>query len=145
MERQVQLLDMSDNDISTRKDIEVLIKRFYEKVTEDPLIGFIFNDIMKVNWETHLPVMYDFWSTMLLNETSYSRNAMDVHFEVNRRIRLEEQHFNRWLELFDSTVDELYKGKIADMAKKRARSIAALMLIKMEQGNKGLDVSPKGQ
>src|SRR5689334_5499873 len=101
-------------DIATRQDIETLINRFYDKVKKDDTIGLIFNDIMKVNWEEHLPVMYDFWETLLLGASNYNRNAMGIHFEVNRRIKLEEKHFNRWLELFTGTVDELFKGEIAD-------------------------------
>jgi hemoglobin len=122
-------------DIRSRADIEKLITTFYEKVTADPLIGFIFNDIMKVNWQAHLPVMYDFWETQLLEENKYTRNAMAVHFEVNRKIKLEESHFSRWIELFSSTIDELFTGDVAESAKKKAKSIAAVMLFKMQQGN----------
>jgi hemoglobin len=127
-------------DIKSRDDIIRLITSFYEKVTADPLIGFIFNDIMKVNWEAHLPVMYDFWESQLLDEHKYTRNAMGVHFEVNRRIKLEESHFDRWLELFSSTLDELFTGDVAESAKKKARSIAAVMLFKMQQGDQGLTI-----
>jgi len=128
-------------DIGSRKDIELLVTGFYDKVIKDPTIGFIFNDIMKVKWETHLPVMYDFWETILLNETRYSGNTMGIHFEINRKIKLEEKYFNRWMELFTLTVDELYQGEIADMAKKRAQSIAAVMLFKMNQENEGLKIT----
>jgi hypothetical protein len=48
-----------NRDIENRKDIEQLINAFYDKVREDELIGFIFNDVAKVNWQKHLPVMYD--------------------------------------------------------------------------------------
>jgi hemoglobin len=132
-------------DIGSRKDIEVLVTSFYDKVIKDPAIGFIFNGIMRVNWEKHLPIMYDFWETILLNETKYSNNTMGVHFEINRKIKLEEKHFNRWMELFTQTVDELYQGEIADMAKKRAQSIAAVMLFKMNQENEGLSVTSKSK
>ena len=43
-------------DIENREDIVVLINRFYEKVKKDEVIGYIFNDVAKVNWEKHLPV-----------------------------------------------------------------------------------------
>jgi hemoglobin len=123
-------------DIKTRTDIELLVNSFYKKVTQDDTIGFIFNDIVNVNWETHLPVMYDFWETVLLDTGSYQKNTMAVHFEVNRKIPLEEKHFKRWLELFNSTLDELFDGETAQLARKRAKSVADLMLFKMEQVNK---------
>lgn len=131
---------MTKPDISTRADIEKLVTTFYDGVTADPLIGFIFNDVMKVDWSVHLPIMYDFWETQLLDAEKYNRNAMGVHFEVNRRIKLEESHFNRWLELFTGTIDSLFEGKVAESAKKKARSIAAVMLFKMQQGDQGLTI-----
>ena len=43
-------------DIENRGDIILLINTFYEKVKRDEVIGYIFNDVAKVNWEKHLPV-----------------------------------------------------------------------------------------
>jgi hemoglobin len=130
-------------DITSREDIELLITRFYDKVKQDPVIGFIFNDIVKVNWEEHLPIMFDFWETLLLNKTSYTRNTMGIHFDINRKVKLEDVHFNRWIELFTSTVDELFRGETASSAKKRAKSIAEVMLFKMNQQNEGLTITKK--
>lgn len=139
MERQIQLL----MDIQSRNDIELLINNFYNKVKEDNTIGFIFSDIAKVNWEKHLPVMYDFWETLLLDAASYRKNAMEVHYTLNRKVPLEEIHFKRWLQLFSETVDELFSGKIATMAKTKAKSIASLMQFKMKQDNDGLTITGK--
>lgn len=125
-------------DINSREDIEQLVNAFYTKVKKDPVIGFIFNEVIKMNWEDHLPIMYNFWETILLDKTTYTRNAMGIHFDVNRKVKLEESHFNRWLELFTGTVDELFSGEKADTAKKRASSIAAVMLFKMNVENEGL-------
>jgi hemoglobin len=130
-------------DINSRSDIEVLIINFYEKVKKDDTIGFIFSDIAKVNWEQHLPIMFDFWETLLLDAASYSKNAMEVHYTLNRKVPLEEIHFHRWLKLFSETVDELFSGKFAMMAKTKAKSIAALMQFKMKQDNEGITITGK--
>ncbi len=130
-------------DIQSRQDIEILVKNFYDKVIKDESIGFIFNDIAKVNWEQHLPVMYDFWETLLLDAASYRKNAMEVHYVLNRKFPLEEKHFVRWLQLFSETVDELFSGEKATQAKKKAKSIADLMLYKMKQEDSGLDITNK--
>jgi hemoglobin len=130
-------------DIQSRKDIEILINSFYNKVKTDDTIGFIFNDIARVNWEKHLPVMYNFWETMLLDATSYRNNAMEVHYSLNRKIPLNETHFQRWLELFSETVDELFSGKNATAAKTKAKSIASLMQYKMKQDNDDLIITGK--
>jgi len=130
-------------DIQSREDIKVLINNFYDKVKKDDAIGFIFNDIAKVNWAQHLPIMYDFWETLLLDAASYSKNAMEVHYTLNRKVPLEETHFERWLQLFSETLDELFSGKIATMAKTKAKSIASLMQFKMKQENNGLTIEGK--
>jgi hemoglobin len=130
-------------DIQSRIDIELLINTFYDKVKKDDTIGFIFRDIAKVNWEHHLPIMYDFWETLLLDATSYSKNAMEPHYTLNRKVSLEEKHFQRWLQLFFGTVDDLFSGDNATMAKTKARSIAALMQFKMKQENSGLNITGK--
>lgn len=127
-------------DIQSRKDIELLINSFYEKVKKDDTIGFIFNGIARVNWEQHLPIMFDFWETILLDAASYRKNVMEVHYTLNRKISLEEKHFQRWLQLFFETVDELFIGNIATMAKTKAKSIAGLMQYKMKQENIGLNI-----
>ncbi|MEI9945996.1 MAG: group III truncated hemoglobin [Chitinophagaceae bacterium] len=118
-------------DITSRADIENLIVHFYEKVKTDPTIGFIFTEVVKMDWEHHIPVIVDFWETILLDNPVYNKNAMQVHYALNQKVRLQEEHFTTWLRLFSETIDELYEGKIATLAKTRAQSIAGLMQHKM--------------
>ncbi|MEO5891036.1 MAG: group III truncated hemoglobin [Ferruginibacter sp.] len=123
------------HDIESRSDIEKLIVYFYQKVTINPVIGFIFSEVVDMDWEHHVPVIVDFWETILLDNPVYQKNAMEVHYHLNKKIALESNYFETWLSLFYSTVDELYEGKIANLAKTRAKSIAAVMLVKMESIN----------
>ena len=125
-------------DISSRADIEKMVFQFYEAVKADKTIGFIFTDVVQMNWEKHIPVIVDFWETILLDNPIYSKNAMEVHYDLNKKIPLQKEHFDSWVYLFTTTVDDLFEGKIADLAKTRAKSIAAVMLFKMESGKKGL-------
>jgi hemoglobin len=123
---------MSTNpDITSRADIEKFITSFYEKVKTDEVIGFIFTDVVKMDWDRHIPVITDFWETILLDNPVYTNNAMAVHYTLNQKVPLKEHHFTTWVRLFTETVDEYYEGKIADLAKTRAQSIAALMQHKM--------------
>jgi hemoglobin len=119
-------------DISSREDIEKMIIHFYEKVKPDPVIGFIFTTVVKIDWEHHIPVIVDFWETILLDNPVYKKNAMEIHFKLDKKIPLQKLHFETWLSLFNSTVDELFEGKLAALAKTRAKSIAAVMQLKME-------------
>jgi len=118
-------------DIENRNDIELLINSFYNKVKKDTTIGYIFNDVAKVNWEAHLPVMHDFWETVIFSKSTYEGNPMVVHQYLHERTPLNSDHFKQWLHLFTTTVDELFEGKNAGLAKQRAAGIAAVMQIKI--------------
>ena len=118
-------------DIRSRNDIERLVIHFYEKVKPNPVIGFIFTKLIKIDWEHHIPLIADFWETILLDNPVYKKNAMEVHYELHKKIPLQKIHFDTWLQLFNTTVDELFEGTIADLAKKRAKSIADVMQFKM--------------
>lgn len=112
-------------DISTPADIRLLIDTFYAKVQADDLLGYIFNDIAQVDWPRHLPVMYAFWEFMLLGTPdAYRGNPMQKHADLHRRHPLRPEHFDRWMLLFQNTVDEIFEGPMADNAKFRAFSIA---------------------
>lgn len=119
------------NDISNRKDIEKLVNTFYDKVKTDPVIGYIFNDVAKVNWEKHLPVMYNFWENTIFYTGSYEGNPMELHRHLNRVTQLNPDHFKEWNFLFITTVDELFEGPNANLAKQRALSISTVMQIKI--------------
>ncbi len=119
-------------DIVDRHDIEIFIKHFYEKVVTDETIGKIFTEVVMMNWETHIPLIVDFWETILLDNPVYKKNAMEVHYHVNRIFPLEEEHFRSWLELFNNTIDEHYAGAVTELAKTRAAGIAAVMQFKMK-------------
>lgn len=112
------------HDIQSESDIKQLIDTFYEKVRQDDEIGYIFNDIVRVDWDKHLPKMYAFWEFLLLGKDTYQGNPMDVHRKVHQMAPLTEAHFDRWLQLFHSTVDELFEGLVAEEARNRSALIA---------------------
>ena len=125
-------------DISQRKDIELLIDTFYEKVKTNSIIGLIFSDVAKVDWVSHMPVMYSFWASVLLDERSYDGNPMPVHIDLSKRTPMTEAEFDEWMRLFKSTTDELFEGEKADEAKFRAENIARLMMHKIAQYGNGI-------
>ena len=124
---------MAKLDILNREDIALLIRSFYEKVKRNEKIGYIFNDVAKVDWEHHLPIMYDFWENVLFQTGTYSRNAIGVHKQLNQLTPLNREHFSEWLMLWKETVDELYSGSNAELIKQRATSIATVMQISILQ------------
>jgi hemoglobin len=120
------------NDISTREDIILLVNTFYDNVRTNKIIGPIFNDVVAVNWEAHLPKMYSFWSGIILGENSYTGNPMMKHIELSKITAMTETEFSEWLLLFNQTVDNLFAGPKAVEAKTRAANIARLMLHKIQ-------------
>ena len=129
-------------DILTRTDIELLVNSFYKKVERDDLIGYIFTDLAKVNWEHHLPKMYDFWETILFGQKGFKGNPMEVHFKLNQKIPLEEHLFERWKEIFNHTIDEHFEGEFANLAKQKAQSIADLMFFKISNQEQIIPIAP---
>ncbi len=119
-------------DITTREDVEFLVDRFYEEIVRDDVIGFFFTDIAKIDLSKHLPKMYNFWESILLGNPVYEGNPMRVHFPLNEVSALEEKHFNRWLQVWEKTVHENFKGENAETAIKRALNIARIMSFKMK-------------
>jgi hemoglobin len=118
-------------DIQGIEDIKVLVDHFYGQVVKDPLVGYIFTDSIKVNWARHLPVMYSFWENTLFYTGSYAGNPMMIHQRIHQLIQLAPEQFDRWTMLFCSSVDTLFDGEKAELAKQRAVSIATVMKIKI--------------
>ncbi|MEJ1238086.1 group III truncated hemoglobin [Chryseolinea sp. T2] len=116
--------NMDKHDIISRNDIIALVDSFYEKVKANALLGPVFSH---VDWPKHLPVMYGFWSSMLLGETSYSGNPLQSHLPLP----IDSTHFNQWLALFEATLDELFAGERTEETRMRARAIAGVFQHKM--------------
>lgn len=119
-------------DISSKEDIKLLVDTFYNKVQANATLGYIFNDVAKLNWDEHLPKMYSFWGSLLLQEHTYTGNPMKIHVELSKITTMSNAEFSEWLTLFSETVDELFEGSTAEEAKTRAANIARLMQHKIE-------------
>jgi len=119
-------------DIQNSNDIKLLQDTFYSKVLKHETIGYIFNKVAKINVIHHMPILYSFWESLLLGVASYQGNAMLKHIELNKKEPLTDAHFTQWKKLFFETVDELFEGKIADMAKEKTNSLQFLMQHKIK-------------
>jgi len=120
-------------DIENREDLLLLVKEFYVKLFTDPSISYIFTDVAKTDLDHHLPILVDFWETVLFEGHSYTKNAMEPHMNMHQQSPFTKQHFTTWLTYFKGTVDELFEGNKAFEIKERATSIATIMQIKMAQ------------
>ena len=111
-------------DIETRDDVERLVRAFYGQALTDPIIGFIFTDVAKLDLEAHVPQITSFWETVLLGGQSYRGGAFRPHAELHMKVPLREGHFARWLQIWTTTVDELFAGPTAELAKAHAHRVA---------------------
>lgn len=120
-------------DIENREDIELLIDAFYQQVVKDDLIGFFFTKVVKLDFERHIPIMYDFWETTLLGNWKYKGNPMVKHIQLNEKEPLSSEHFERWLQLWEDTLSRYFSGPKSEEAVKKAKQIGELMQFKIQQ------------
>lgn len=111
-------------DLVGRAGIETLVNTFYERVRSDGLIGFIFNDVAGVNWETHLPRMYAFWETVIFRSGGFQGNPVAAHLKLTPLTEMGREQFDRWLTLFHGSVDDLFEGENAAHIKRCAEDMA---------------------
>lgn len=112
-------------DIADRADVEALLRRFYGRVLVDDVLAGPFTQVREVTGlAAHLPVMTDFWETMLFHVRRYRGRVQDVHGRVHNRAELSTGHFIRWLTTWYDTVDEMHDGPLAQRAKRQAARIA---------------------
>lgn len=111
-------------DLDNRAAIEQFIDRFYARMLADPELAPIFLDVAGIDLEIHLPHIKQYWCKLLLGEQGYRRHTMNIHRQLHARRPLVEADFQRWLALFNATLDADYAGPYAEKARRIAASIA---------------------
>ena len=111
-------------EIENARDVHELVQTFYQKVMKDEQLSPFFKHL---NLDEHLPKMEFFWRFVLLDESGYTTSVTDKHMHM----RLKEEHFKRWIFLFDQTLDELFVGEKVELAKQRATLIGWTIQSKM--------------
>ena len=121
-------------------DVRLLIDRFYAKVKKDQLLAPVFQVRIptEADWPEHMEILYQFWDSVLFGISAFRGNPFPKHMGLG----INAAHFDRWIELFHATIDELFVGKIAEEAKQKAVKMRMLFEYKLklidETGNKPL-------
>ncbi|MCJ7465869.1 MAG: group III truncated hemoglobin [Maribacter sp.] len=126
------------SDIKNREDIHLLVTTFYGKIRNDKVLGPIFNSII-TDWDGHFVVLTDFWETQLFLKRKYYGNPVTVHQEVDDKMNhtITSEHFGLWLNLWFATIDELFEGETAWIAKNRAQKMSTMLYLQIfEHRNK---------
>jgi hemoglobin len=116
-------------DIETREDIERLIRSFYDTLLQIEDMKPVFAGI---NFPEHVPQIVHFWSFVLLDEEGYKTNV----FEKHRPLPIQLHQFDTWLKTFTATVDQLFAGEKAELAKQRAAVLTHTFKSKWENLNR---------
>jgi len=130
---------MKKKDIEDRSDVHLLVTTFYNRIKEDDFIGhFFLNAIPSTEWEHHIDKLTDFWETNLFLIKSYTGNPMQVHkrLDENTNNSITQEHFGKWLELWISTIKELFYGEKADKAIHSARNISFVLFLRIFENRK---------
>ena len=115
------------HDIQNRTDVETMVNTFYDLIRADDLVGPIFQEIAQVDWDSHLPKMYDFWDSLLFGTAKYRGRPFPKHAPLP----IDSEHFERWLMLFEENIKKQFKGPNTEMALLRAHSIAQIFQNKL--------------
>jgi len=102
---------------------EALIARqvhaFYGRVRQDPVLGPVFEAAID-DWDLHLAKLCDFWSSVLLMTGRFKGSPMAAHAH---NPGIEDEHFARWLELFESTARDICPPPAADLFVEKSQMI----------------------
>ncbi|TFG76081.1 MAG: group III truncated hemoglobin [Flavobacteriales bacterium] len=130
---------MTKQDIKNREDIRLLVISFYAKIRKDTVLGPIFNGII-TDWEHHFGLLTDFWETQLFLKRKYFGNPVTAHQAVDDKVlhTITPEHFGLWMNLWFATIDELFEGETAYIAKNRAQKMSTMLYLKIyEHRSKG--------
>ena len=98
-------------DAVSEEAVADLVTRFYDRLRADERLGPIFAAAIH-DWDQHLQVMRDFWSTVLRRTDRYGGCVMSPHFGL----ALESGDFERWLDSFRPSARETLPSEAAARA-----------------------------
>ena len=114
-------------DLDSRAQIHDLVVRFYREVVFDDLLGPVFTETAEVDWAEHIPKLVDFWCRVLLGQPGYDGFVLGAHQRVHEVECFKREFFDRWYLTFADTVDEGWRGPLAEKAKDHAARIATTL------------------
>jgi len=118
------IVDVPTRDLVDEPEVAELVRRFYSDVAQDDLLGPVFNDVARVDWSEHLPKLTAFWCRSLFGTRDYTGNPLEAHRRIHARHPFTDAQFERWLDIFEETVDLGWAGPNAEHVKAMAHNVA---------------------
>ena len=120
--------------------LRALVELFYARVRRDPLIGPVFNRAIH-DWPEHLDRLQAFWSSVMLTSGRYKGRPLPAHIRHSDAITA--RSFDRWLELWGQTTDELMPAVAAAALQEKAARIAESLSLGIDfASGRGLCAAP---
>ena len=115
----------ASSDITSRRDVHDLVVGFYREIVFDDLLAPVFGEVAEVDWAAHIPRLIDYWCMTLLGEAGYRGAIVAAHRHVHELEAFRTDHFDRWYELWASSIDSTWQGPTAEKAKRHAARVGA--------------------
>lgn len=110
----------------TEEEIAKLVHTFYAKARKDPSLGPIF-EAHVIDWDAHFVQMTNFWSAQLRGTSRFRGAPMPKHIVLPE---LTAELFERWLQLFQQTTEELGNPSL----QQHANAVASFIAGRLWQG-----------
>jgi len=107
-------------NLYTEEEVAQLVHQFYAKARKDPGLGPIF-EAHVIDWDAHFVQMTNFWSAQLRGTSRFRGAPMPKHIVLPD---LTAELFERWLQLFKQTTEELGNPNLQQHANVVATFIA---------------------
>lgn len=121
--------------INERSNIKELVTRFYATIKKDELLGPIFLQMLPTDeiWASHLEKLTDFWKTNLFHVIKFEGNPMEAHQRTDKKseFSITQDHYYHWLMIWNITIDGLFEGEKAELAKEKARRMSTHLYLNM--------------
>lgn len=108
-------------DLDVRDEVAEFVRRFYRHIAQDDRFHPYFETIAHVDWDVHVRDLTDFWTGVLL--TGRDRDpvrVLEAHRWLHDATPFDAELFDRWLEIFETTLDAGWTGPVAERARRRA-------------------------
>lgn len=114
-------LAIPDPNLFSEEDISQLVHAFYATARKDPGLGPIF-EAHVTDWDAHFVQMINFWSMQLRGTSRFRGAPMPKHLALPE---LSAELFERWLQLFKQTTQEIGNPNLQLHANSLAYRIAS--------------------
>lgn len=115
-------------DLTTRSDIDALVEQFYRDVSMDDLLHDHFETVVRVNWQAHMLSLGDYWEGVLFTgDHEVGEHTIETHRHLHERLPFTKDAFLRWLDLFDSALDQQWVGPNTEQLRRHSHGMARAM------------------